>query len=778
MINSNINISSNIYIRKYKDLRRDKQYTEKIVGAKRLKEIKAKHSGILNRIPLNNAQEQLVNGTVQCSLDRSGEISYGPVFKNGNMIWENRCENILCDSYKKCSKAQNFKAISREAVPEKDTQEEDDLRQFMDMIGIRLNDDTVEFAHDKSPETEEEPKKYIPPAEPVAVNNSDTPTYSYTEIQDSRCIIQAPIDSHIILNSGPGTGKTYTIIQRLIYILSGNLCPADEIYILCYTRSAKGVVERKIEQAVTEGKIPPSAQNICVLTFDSYATYFLMEMKEQGVIKEDFSGYDYNERIRLFNRYISSEDFEGISYFIVDEIQDLVNERAEMVLNILKNLECGYLLAGDRCQSIYDYSADKDVMLDSVEFYKRAEKQFPEDMQRYEIIVNRRQCQELAEKSYDMRQVLLHKSIGEQNSYAQEVMDSYSENIKIEKYIKSLSGTPSTSTAILCRNNGEAEYISSVLCKNGIPHTLNRGVNNTKPLPKWMADIFWDYCNDSISKKTFIERFDFRCGFRSDSEMLWQQLCKLSGSRDTSSIGISKLISALSIPGNIPESFCEKSPLLTVSTIHKAKGSEFDRVILIKSKIDHSEKSAEEARVRYVALTRPKNQFVVMKKNVHYFKQPIPGRVIETGCHNLYSKRNTFCKCIAVGLNGDIDSNSFVSGNFNDCIDLQEYISGNVRIYDKLTAVRSSDGKYDIVHNGIKIGTLSAKMENELLAGIQSTDYKYNMPDSLDNLYVSDITSELLTKFDKNVPLEFQKSRIVYGIQITGLAKLVFEKRK
>ncbi|MBQ5563186.1 MAG: hypothetical protein IIT39_07355, partial [Clostridia bacterium] len=220
----------------------------------------------------------------------------------------------------------------------------------------------------------------------------------------------------------------------------------------------------------------------------------MMEMKEQGVIKEDFSGYDYNERIRLFNRYISSEDFEGISYFIVDEIQDLVNERAEMVLKILENLTCGYLLAGDRCQSIYDYAADDEVMLDSVEFYKKAEAQFPDDMQRYEIIVNKRQCPELATKSHEMRQVLLHKSISEQNSYAQEVMDSYSENKKIEKYISSLSGTPSSSTAILCRNNGEAEYISSVLCKNGIPHTLNRGVNNNKPLPKWIADIFWDYC--------------------------------------------------------------------------------------------------------------------------------------------------------------------------------------------------------------------------------------------------------------------------------------------
>lgn len=154
----------------------------------------------------------------------------------------------------------------------------------------------------------------------------------YREITAPDSIISAPIDSHIILNSDPGTGKTYTIIQRLIYILANELCDADKIYILCYTRSAKEVVESKIDQAVADGVIPPSAKNICVLTFDYYASYFLMAMKDQGIIKVDFNNYDYNDRIKLFNKYISAEDFEGIGYFIVDEIQDLVNERAEMVL--------------------------------------------------------------------------------------------------------------------------------------------------------------------------------------------------------------------------------------------------------------------------------------------------------------------------------------------------------------------------------------------------------------------------------------------------------------
>ena len=100
-------------------------------------------------------------------------------------------------------------------------------------------------------------------------------------------------------------------------------------------------------------------------------------------------------------------------------------------------------------------------------------------------------------------------------------------------------------------------------------------------------------------------------------------------------------------------------------------------------------------------------------------------------------------------------------------------------MYDKVS-VRITEGTevYEILHKGRKIGVLSDSMVEELRAGIMSTDYKYNMPIGLEDLYVSDITTELLNRYDDTVPLEFQRSRIVYGIQITGLAKLIFEKRK
>ena len=238
------------------------------------------------------------------------------------------------------------------------------------------------------------------------------------------------------------------------------------------------------------------------------------------------------------------------------------------------------------------------------------------------------------------------------------------------------------------------------------------------------------------------------------------------------------MTTALTITNNIPSEFYDDAPMLTVSTIHKAKGSEFDRVILIESDIKPSSDSAEEARVRYVALTRPKSQFITMKKNSKYFKRTMSGRVIETGLHNMYKTSNRYCKCITVGLIGDIDNNSFVSGDFDSILDLQEYIIHNIKMYDKLSAKRSPiTWLYEIFHNGRCIGSLSKQMINELDMGVSLTDYKFNLPDSLENLFVSDITTEVLKKFSADVPIEYQKSRMCFGIQITGLAKLVFEKK-
>jgi len=772
---SNINISPNIYVRTSEYVASDAEYVKKVTGPKRLGEIR-KNLDSMSVAKLTEVQRYIVQQSSKCAYAKDGQVSFGPVMTEFGLGYLCRCEYQNCPYFEKCMNFPDSKRIKRDEITEdSNLKESEELQEFLRQLGITITDNRFEIRRNKNI-IDEIPKEelvenYSKPEEPISLAPKN---YEYQIVENSDCIIDAPIDSHIILNSGPGTGKTYTIIQRLIYILQNNLCPPEEIYILCYTRSAKKVVDDKIEEAVINDTIPASAKNICILTFDSYATYFLMAVQEFEEI--DYTNCGYNDRINLFNKHSTKDDFEGISYFIVDEIQDLVNERAQMVLGILKNLKCGYLLAGDRCQSIYDYEADRNATFDSVKFYKMLDEILPDDTQRYEISVNRRQSAALASDSLAMREVLLHKSIREQNEYATSIMSRYAQDIKVEKYIKTLYGLPDCPTAILCRNNGEAEYVSSLLCKQGIVHTLNRGVNNVTPLPRWIADVFWDYCRESISREDFIDRFTFRSNSVLNAEMIWDKLCSFVETDNNQRISVSKMTSALGVVNNIPKEFYEDPPTLTVSTIHKAKGSEYDRVILIDSEIESDSSSSEEARVRYVALTRPKNQLVTMKKNQTFFKKSSSGRVVRVGIHN-YGKANQYCRNIVLGLSGDVDCNSFASGDFDSIIDLQEYIITNVKMYDEITVALSPENeRYDVVHNNRIIGKLSSGMSAEIKRGLEATDYKYNMPSYLTELYVSGITTEILKKFDSTIPEEYQKSKICFGIQITGLGKLNFEK--
>ena len=215
MVESNINIVSNIYVRSDPDIKKDRQYIEKITGAKRIKEIQNRYYG-LNRIPLTDVQNKIAQESSTCSYAENGEMSFGPVLVDGVLKWKNRCESSNCRIYEKCVSGRVPKIIPRESLAEEDIKEEENLQKFFESLGIKIQDDTVVFERDRNTRNvEENLKEYVNPTE-RSVTDTVEDGKKYIEITEPDCIINSPLNSHIILNSGPGSGKTYTIIQRLI----------------------------------------------------------------------------------------------------------------------------------------------------------------------------------------------------------------------------------------------------------------------------------------------------------------------------------------------------------------------------------------------------------------------------------------------------------------------------------------------------------------------------------------------------------------------------------
>ena len=771
LIKPNITVRSNIYHRAEKFIENDIEFVKNVSGHRALTALNSRLSGSCIKARLSNVQlDEQVQGTT-CSYAKNGELTHGKVIVNGQLKWVCRCEYEECKSFKKCSLDKYYQKIIRE-----DTKNNvislKNMASFplnYEYLGIDLVD--MDFEEILEPlistveELNENTREFIEQTQKI---ESIFNNFEFEEISEPTSIIKSDITSKILVNAGPGTGKTYTVIQRLLHIIQNELVSPDCVLVICYTRAAKVVIMERIEQGISEGDLPIEANMLNVCTFDSFATSYL------SAIEEEFQNLDYNKRIDLFNNTIKKDMFDHFEYLIIDEMQDLVNERATMVLKILTHINCGFLLLGDRCQAIYDYDCGEDRDIDSTKFYELLFNILPENVLKYELIKNNRQNNKLAEFSEEIRQALLHYDIKEQNEYVLMAMDSIAVyEHKAEKFIPEIED--GVKTAILCRNNGESEYMSSFLHSKGIQHTLLRGNNYSMKLHRWIADMFWDYCDSKIGKTDFVKRYLFRVkNDIKEAENRFQILCDLCNTKENElkiSTLTTELLKSVDIP---PELTNLKDDRLTVSTIHRAKGREFDRVYLLNSNFPIQSKNAEEARIRYVGITRPKTEIKVVikgKPNNWFFNKNATGRGIKTAIKP-YFRNQTYCTNIVVGLNSDVDEISFISKNNEDYLTVQQYIAEKVNVDDKVELIRDPDSNiYFIFHEGNTIGTLSEEIANDFWTAIRKTGDKRKIPVRLYDVYISNIITIVNNRFDENIPLRFRESKMWLGIEITGFAR-------
>lgn len=124
-------------------------------------------------------------------------------------------------------------------------------------------------------------------------------------------IIEAEHTERSIVNAGPGTGKTWTLIEKIIYMINEGQAAAENILVLCFSRSAVEVVRSRLSEAAENGRIGYEWQDVDARTFDSFATYMLAWVQDNygELLPKHFllEAYDYDQRIKsatsIFNVY-------------------------------------------------------------------------------------------------------------------------------------------------------------------------------------------------------------------------------------------------------------------------------------------------------------------------------------------------------------------------------------------------------------------------------------------------------------------------------------------
>lgn len=423
--------------------------------------------------------------------------------------------------------------------------------------------------------------------------------------EEQRKIVEKELKEKVIINAPPGTGKTETIIQKLIYICNHNLADLNNILVLCFSRAAVKEIKDRVQKEVGFN------YHINIRTIDSFCSWIIREVEEK--YQEKLNEMNYEERIEYVIQLLENdhlkEKIKRLQHIIIDEFQDIVGARAEFIFKLLVIYQKGFSIFGDEYQAIFNYQAEN---MTSDKLIEKIKESFPE----CETIEYKEQHR--VENKTQKARINIFRTFMKKYKNAPEALNRFMKEIIIPDIKqKSLTNNSQKKIAILARQNGEVYEIVKMIGEN-ISYEIQT-YRNEVTLPAWIAYILSDYEKAILTKEKMAVLIKERLKVE-DSEKYWnyckqiENLYKISN-EDEMEIELQKLKENMIMnKDECPTDIEEKENHIVISTIHKAKGREYDEVYLHIKENDfvqeaNPENTLDNARTLYVALTRAREKY-------------------------------------------------------------------------------------------------------------------------------------------------------------------------
>ncbi|WP_448141857.1 UvrD-helicase domain-containing protein [Stenotrophomonas bentonitica] len=472
-------------------------------------------------------------------------------------------------------------------------------------------------------------------------------------------IAAEPPFARLLIDAGPGTGKTHAACARVASLINGGI-PPTRIYLVSFTRTAVVEIRNRISKALAD---PADAPGIRVVTLDSFAWSI-----QSGFINGAKLDAGFEENIKETCRLVRNDldvraDLERIEHLIVDEAQDIVGARADLVLEIIDALSptCGVSVFSDRAQAIYEFSEDEDEaktvsLLDQLRMkgFKLREL----------TSVHRTRDRNLLSIFTDLRSDILRRGSPDLAKHVRSEIKRLAHEDAGLLSALDLAAVPD-GALVLARNRSD---ILSASSRAGLcPHRLRQSGLPTS-VRQWVGEMFWDFAERRIIRNEFEHRWlDRKIVAPIEMDDAWGRCVEVAGD-SAKVVDLHRLRAALSKAGP-PMMFCSPEfgtvgPIL--GTIHASKGRESSLVHLYLPARVTAKDNDEEARVMFVGATRPRERLVVGLAD-HQISSYENGRIWRRG------KRNVL---IEVGRMGDIDPSGLVGRSTfkrqSDALDAQD----------------------------------------------------------------------------------------------------------
>jgi len=532
-------------------------------------------------------------------------------------------------------------------------------------------------------------------------------------------------DARLLVNAGPGTGKTAVACKRVANLIDKQGCNPNKIWIISFTRSAVAEIRDRIASYLTDRY---KAYSVKIATLDSHAWAINSGFDEDATLDGSFESNISRVIDLVRNDGDVFQELKSCEHMIVDEAQDFIGIRATLVIEIINKIpdNVGVTVFADEAQAIYGFSVEK-CRSDGPDFKLT----LPKRIRKAKIFdeveltsIHRTSSEGLKSIFKDTRIDVLDDTCHPPLKY-HGICDQIRKKADFngEKEFDPLRVSMEDSSFVLFRSKREALKASTTMGSR--PHRIRMGNVSTGIVP-WIGALLGGIQENRLKNQDFKtlwkERGIEKIAHGFDPASAWDSLRKLSGGTRRPRVDIDKLRQNL-LKQNIPPVLLLPELGVTgpiLGTIHAAKGREAKDVYLCIPPNEGGRNADydEETRVVFVGATRAKRFLHVYKGYKATFERPDEQRVWEKAGWTPPAAH------VQIGCPGDIDFHCLAGRELynttEDVASVQDTLRTLAESIEEsgpvsLTALRSNSNIYDLVSEEGQIISKTSKNVNKSL---------------------------------------------------------------
>ena len=441
---------------------------------------------------------------------------------------------------------------------------------------------------------------------------------SLTDTQSD--VIRDNESKYIVVPAGPGSGKTYLLVRKLASLILLEDIKSEQLLMLTFSRAAASEFKKRLRDLVGN-----AAEYVEIKTFHSYSFDIL---GKRGSVET--SDKVVAEAVAEIRRGRVERSRITKSILVIDEAQDLGSQEFDLVKELIRcNEDMRVIAVGDDDQNIYEFRGSDSGNMRSLITDCKAKV--------YNMLDNFRSSQDVVSvanayvkgisgrlKSSPIRG---RRDAQGRVRFVRHTSSDYEQAIVNEI----LSDNSSGSVCVLTLTNDDALVISALLNKAGRKARLVQSKEGFRLSDLAELRFFLDLVRESGS--SYLDNEGWSKATAAVKERFWSSGCLDMVENCLTAFGEE-------CPGNkyitdfenfllesSPEDFLKSgNSEIIVSTIHKAKGREYDNVYISLKGLGGI--SDTERRTVYVGMTRAKDNLSVHFDNTGIFTDDFFRRMI------------------------------------------------------------------------------------------------------------------------------------------------------